>query len=372
MYRFSYLLIGITLLGTIVVPAGKLEAETVYRSGGSITIDANQVVKGDLYAIGEAVVVSGTVEGDVHALAGNITLNGPVSGDVSLLGNTINVHGAVSDDVRVAGLNVTLAKPIAGDVFVYAGKLTILSTATIGGDIFFFGGEGGINAPVAGSVLGKASRLRINSVVSGSVDVTVAGGLALGEHAIVAGDVRHTSGLSLTRSPNAVIEGEVVENSVPREALDIELIILIALVLLFTSLTLLLFTKKRLQQLSELVITKVFLNGLIGIGVVLTIPIIIAVLYYTQLGILIAAVLLSGGLFFLLIAAALSGIMVGALLSRLITGKAKISITWAVLGSVILAAILFVPYLGLPVALLMVLITLGSLVQVTYCYLSNR
>ena len=372
MYRFLYILIGIILLGTIIIPLGTLEAETVYRSGDLITIDADQIVEGDFYAISEAVVISGTVEGDVHALAGNITLNGPVGGDASLLGGTVNLHAAVSDDVRVVGLNVTLAEPVAGDVFVYAGKLTILSTAAVGGDVFFFGGEGNINAPVAGSVSGKANRLRINSAVSGSVDVTVTRALALGDRAFVAGDVRHTSSFSVTRSPSAVVEGEVVENSASVSTLNTKFIILTTLVLLFTSLTLLLFIKRRLEQLSELIVTKALLNGLIGIGALLTTPIIIGILYYAQLGILLATVLFFGSLLFLSIAASLSGVMVGALMSRVIIRKTQVSITWTSLGSVALATILFVPYLGPPVVFLVVLITLGSLVQAVYRYLSNR
>jgi len=377
LYRFLYISISFILVSVSFWLPKTLLAETVYRSGENITITADQVVEGDFYAISQVwgeVIVSGEIEGDVYSLAGNITVNGSVAGDLALFGNTVQIYGTVSDDVRVAGLNVTLAGPVEGDVFVYAGKLTILSTASVGGNVFFFGGEGSIDAPVSGSVFGQAKQLQINSTVSKSVDITTEQSLILGEKASIEGDIRYTSGFPLTRFPGAVIKGGVVKNSAPLPASMEILIVTAGLVLVFVSLCMLLILRKHLRPLSELVMNKNLLSGLFGIGIILIMPFAIGILYYAQVGILFALILLFGILLAITLAASLSGIVFGVILSSLILGKKSketISITWTIIGSVALTAILLIPYLGPPLVILIILTTLGGLVQLIYRHLSD-
>ena len=117
--------------------------------------------------------------------------------------------------------------------------------------------------------------------------------------------------------------------------------------------------------------TKTWLNGIFGIAAVLTVPLVIGALYYTQLVILLAIILLAGVILMLPLAAPLSGIIVGFVLAELITGKKQVSIIWTIIGSVTLATVWFIPYFGPPIVTVTILVIVGSLAKFAYRHLNK-
>ena len=188
-----------------------VHAETVVRVAESVSIVADQTVEEDFYAAGGIVTMSGDIKGDMYAAGGSVTTNGTIAADLSALGGTVQVHGPVADDVRIVGGDVKIAEDVGGDVFVFSGTLTILSSATITGNVYFYGGEAEINGAVEGSIFGAADRIRVDSAVGGDIDVTASRALILGNRAAVAGDIRYASLGRLERAQNAVVEGEIIE-----------------------------------------------------------------------------------------------------------------------------------------------------------------
>ena len=188
-------------------------AETVVRTGESVAIGNDQVVENDFYAAGQSIVHSGEVKGDMYAAGASVTVNGPIGADLTILGGTAQVHSEIKDDVRIIAGDTVIGGKVVGDVFVIGGVLKVLSSASIDGDVFFYGGEAEISGPVKGSVMGTAEAFRIDAQIDGNVDVIASRALVLGDRASVSGNVSYQSVGEINRAQQAVVVGEVVRNS---------------------------------------------------------------------------------------------------------------------------------------------------------------
>ena len=366
-FKGSKIVLAGVFIGVLVSLPFFAGAETVLRTGEKIFVEVDQIVDGDFYALGGTISVSGTIKGDIYAIGGTVTLNGDIEGDVMLVSGTSQIHASVADDVRILGGEVTIAEHVGGDVFVIGGVLHVLSTASIDGDIFFFGGEGEINGVIGGSIMGTSEFLRIDAPVAGNVDVRTSRGLTLGSRADIGGDVRYASVSEITRSPDAVVVGEVVRNSVSEtDALNFRKLLIPFFMLLFAVLSLYLLFKKELQILSDNAIKSYGRNGLIGLGTVILAPIAAILLMVTVLGFLVGLM----GLFFLaflyVISFVLSSVVIGGVLRKLLTKSSQLSLVWIIAGVVVLHILLVIPLIGPFFVLAVFVITLGTLVHSLY------
>ncbi len=350
------------VVALIVLPVFS-QAETVVRTGDAVQVAEDQIVESDFYAAGESVLMSGTIAGDMYAVGGSVTINGIVTEDLTLFSGTAHVHASVTDDVRVLGGEVILAESVGGDVFVIGGSLQILSTASVGGDVYFFGGEADISGDVAGSVVGTAERVRIDSVVNGEVDVTTQQ-LTLGERANIIGNVQYKSQGEIQRSQAAVVQGNV--NRTQPELLptmspkDVLLPLLIAL---FSTLCAFLLFRARLHTLVQSTVGHVGRNGLIGLAVVLlSLPLTI-LLMLTVLGFWLGLVVLLGTLLLYVVAFVVMHIYAGALLARVFGQGYRVDLVWIIIGTIAVQALVYVPVLGALAILALFTIALGSLVM---------
>jgi cytoskeletal protein CcmA (bactofilin family) len=170
---------GIALVFAVLVLLGAVPgvaaAET--RSGGSVTVGADETVSEDLTVVGGNVVISGTVEGDLEAIGGSVTIDpgAEVTGDIDATAGNVRIDGTVGGNVTTSAGNVfvgqsatiggtleagagstVVAGTVEGDARLGGGSITLASTASIGGDVEYSVGEDGEftndGADVAGSV----------------------------------------------------------------------------------------------------------------------------------------------------------------------------------------------------------------------------
>lgn len=353
-------------------------AETVLRIGENVSVEADQVVDGDYYvSVGPLgnTSMSGTVAQDMYAFGGVVDVNGIIGNDLTLVGGTSQLHATVTDDVRIIAGEVTVAEHIGGDLFVIGGKLNMLSTASVDGDVIFFGGDAEINGTVGGSVLGTSERIRVDATVGKDVDVKTATALTLGERAQVGGSVRYASVDPLVRAQNASVEGEVVTNdyydsmaSAPERDLRGALVPLF--MTLFASLSLYLLFRKELQLLVQSVLLHPLRHAVAGIAVLILGPVVSIILLLTVLGSLIGIAGLCLTLLLYVLGYALSGVVVGAFVSRLFTRKATVSLLWVVIGTILLYAVLLVPIVGVMCGIAVFIFTIGGVALSLYKLLS--
>lgn len=349
-----------------LVPLAPLFASTVVRTGDSVTVAENQTVEGNYYAIGGSVALSGIIMGDAAVLGGNVTINGTITNDLLVVAGTVSQHASATEDVRIIAVDTTISEPIKGSLVVAGGRLTILSTATIGGDVLFYGGEAIIDGAVKGKVMGTAERMRINGAVESGVDVKVHS-LTLGEQANITGDVQYTSPGELVRATGAVVTGSVIPNDTVEDAAMNQRQAarqagIYFLISLFATLSLYLLFRKQVEELAASTVVSLPRFGLIGFAALVVVPIATIILLVSVLGILIGLI----GLFVLLalciVAITLMNVVAGVFVAKLITKKAVVTVPTIIVGAATLHLLLWIPVIGPLVLLSVFLITLGALV----------
>jgi cytoskeletal protein CcmA (bactofilin family) len=350
----------------LAVPFTALEAETVLRTGETVSVSEEQSVVGDFYVAAGISTISGKVEGDLLAVAGKTTINGEVTGDVLILGGNVDVHGTVGDDVRVVGGEVIIAEPVAGDIFVFGGTVQILSTASVGGDVLIYGANVEIAGTVAGDVLGSYKNLRLAGAVGGDVSVT-AETLSLGDSAVVTGNLTYVSETLVNRSANAQVNGNVVRNDAPvgeEVKQGVQHWLVPILILVFTTLVWFLFSRKTLQKAVDTALSYKPRPLLMGISTIILLPIVSLILFVTVLGSLLGLVLLLSYITLIALSVIATPAVLGQLVMK-IFNQSVVEMTLVSIGAGILLLILsfLIPLLGFLVVIATLVVTFGALVD---------
>lgn len=336
-------------------------AAPVIRTGNEVSLKEDQAVAGDFYALAGSVVNSAKVSGDSYMAAGSITQNGETTSDLVVAGGTIQLHAPVGDDVRAVGGQVVIGEHVSGDVVVLGGELVILSTAEIAGDVMFYGGTLSVRGPVKGAIYASAETIDIDAVIGKDVTVTAHKKLSLGEHSKVAGDLTYRSANEAERAIDSNVSGtyrrddtySVTESPSRPSAVPF-------FVLLFTGFVYRFLLGTRVAALLARSVAMPGHSALLGLATLVLAPVVIGLAFVSVLGILLGSALLFAYFAALALAFSFSGIVLGAFISRIATGQASYNILWITIGTAVLYALTFVPYVGLMAPLAVTLIVLGS------------
>lgn len=170
------------LLALALVPAPVAADQT--RTGGTVVVEAGEIVDDDLTAVAGTVIVRGTVEGDVTAFAGNVFVDGEVNGDLDAFAGNVRINGTVTGDASAAGGNVFLAE---------GGR--------VGGQLDAAGGNAVIDGEVGEDARVSASSITVGPTASVGGDLAYDGTLDRADGASIAGQVRRSDDLDAGISP---------------------------------------------------------------------------------------------------------------------------------------------------------------------------
>ncbi len=339
-------------------------AETVVRSGGDVSIAANQIVENDFYAAGGSVTHSGEVRGDMYVMAGSITVNGKVGEDLTVLGGTVNTHERIGDDLRVLGGEVVVAGEVKGDVFVVGGQLRLLSTAKVGGNIYFYGGEAVIDGPVVGTIMGKADTFIVNAEAGG---IDISGKLTLSDRASIEGDVNYISGEDLSRSPSAVVTGQISRgDEVESTKEDSRFGLFMLAAWFFTSFCVFFLFKKHLEQLWHTLKRDPARSSVIGAVALIVGPVLAVILLLTVLGAWFGLLLFVSLSLLILAAFVLLPIVLGRAIVSFVSGWNKMDYAAILVGFVAVFVLSLIPVLGALISILATIVTAGALLLTVY------
>lgn len=320
------------LLAVVValsVAAGSLAgvaAAQETRTGGTVVVGPDETVRGDLVVTAGTLVVRGTVDGDLTAFAGDVVVAGTVTGDLEAFAGNLRVTGTVG-----------------GDLEAFAGNVALLG-----------GGVDGRFEAAGGSVL-LDGRVGAGAAVG-------AGTLTLGPSADVAGDVEYDAE-TFSSDPAARVGGEV--RQVARSGVGPRLApprgtaaVYGFLVNLLVGVVLLAAFPRFSRSVADRVRSDPLPTGGAGLVVLVGVPILLALLLITVVGIPVALV---GGLLFgvlLWVGYVYGSYSVGDWL----VAMADVESRWVglVVGLLVVALVTRVPVLGGLVSLAVVLLGVGA------------
>lgn len=384
MYTYSRI-VGITLGFLLLMPMSA--QATRFEANKEYTLGQSEAVLENLYVWSGSANIAGQVHGDLVLGAGNATITGDILDDALLTGGSLTMLGLVGDDVRVVGGDIILGGSVGGDVVAAGGMLHLLPDAEIQGDFIVVGGEVIIDGTVEGDVRVRGGRLVIHGVVLGDVEASLKDEIVIGAGASIGGVLRYSApnrfnipagaqiGGGVEYSEGALLGAKVgagagVGAGVGASFLGGALGILAGLLLTFRLLTWLGFglfivwvwRRWALQMVQDLhgSFLKSFGQGVLAF---IFVPLVLGLLLISFIGTMVGVAGIALYTLLLILSHALSGIFLGAWLSKVLSKKKVLHVTygWTVIGVLVIQALFFLPFIGWLVSVVISLALLGVL-----------
>ncbi|MCX6798040.1 MAG: hypothetical protein NTX66_02390 [Candidatus Falkowbacteria bacterium] len=367
MYKKSGKFFLIALVFSLITPLAVKAADNY--SPQNIYIPKEETRAGNVYLVGQNIVVDGNVNGDLITISQSLTVNGEVGGDIIALAQTININGGVAGNIRLAGNDINLNGPVQKNINLLAAKINFSERATANEDLLLAGTTADINGSILGNLYGFANIFNISGKVGKNVNLKTPNNsqpsaINISSEAIINGDFNYTSRTTANIINKAAITGKITQIQPELKqtseimawlwrrlySLFAALIIGLVLVSLF---------KKKIVGLDkdlEDKVKKIIWPGLIALIIA---PIVVIILAITFIGLPLALILLALWLIAMYLAKILVAITFGLWLSGKLLAKQKNNLILVMIIGVVATWILFsLPYLGWLISLLA---TIGGL-----------
>ncbi|HUD18983.1 MAG TPA: polymer-forming cytoskeletal protein [Patescibacteria group bacterium] len=213
--KFVRFILAITILFAAfrVVPAAHaFEVE----SGEMVDVSRDQVIDGSLFIGAKSVKVDGVVHGDVYCAGNDVTISGTVEGDVICAAQMLRVSGVVDGNLRLAGQTITIEGPVKRNVTAFGQTLTQSQASSVSGELFVAAQTLTQNGIIGKSLGGYGETIGINGKVHGNVDVETSS-LILGDSAKVYGNLHYVSDTKVVVPKSASILGMVTNEPTAKQ-----------------------------------------------------------------------------------------------------------------------------------------------------------
>jgi hypothetical protein len=334
------------------------------KTENSVNIDKNEVIDGNLFAVGNNISVDGKVKGDIFCAGQSININGEVEGDVICAGQMININGKVGGNVRVLGNSTTISSEVSRSVMAAGASINLDQSANIGWDAYLAGasintkGKIGRDLNCAGSDINIAGEVGKN--VKANLDQSNKERLSQTSHLVISKGAIINGNLSYYDYQNANIDKEAqvkgsTEKKEPKwtakkertagdwlfgELYSIFAALVIGLVIISL-------WKKETIEIINTIKTKPVQTIGWGAVVLFITPIISLILIFTLIGIPLAFIMLLIWIIGLIVAKVFTGILVGRYIIENTWKEKKENIFIIMIGGIIITWLIFsVPFIG--------------------------
>jgi cytoskeletal protein CcmA (bactofilin family) len=340
------------------------------ETGSNVNVAKGETINDDLVLAGGDVVIDGTVKGDVTGAASTLKVNGRVQGDINVAAGKIDITGTVDQSVRAVGGKVTISGAIGGDLVLVGGNVDVEKSGRVAGDLLAIGGDVTLNGPVNGSVKGNYGDLTINARVGQDVRVRV-DNLSVENGARIAGDVSYRSRDEADFASGSVINGSIEHRRLvgflPNENITFWVVSAVFRLLcaLLAGLIVVLLMPRTTAAIADAARQSLLKSVLFGLIFLIAIPILLAILMVTIIGIPVALI----GFALFVIALYLSQVFVGTALGRFILPDSwgnlgrGYNLLAMVIGVIIIAALraIPVPYVGWIITVIVTILGIGAI-----------
>lgn len=337
------------------------------------------------FVTGERVeVTNANVADDIFALGGDVIFESVSAKGVIAAGRSLSLKGITADDLIVGGGRMDVSGDIKDDVIAAVcpfcpvmGRLHLTNGMQIGDDARLAGRDIAVDGRIGGDLYAAAQQFRLSGEVVGNARIE-ADRIALTPGARIGGDLLYTSQTKPEVADGAVIAGQVrqVESQLPfAEGLPeswiwygVLAVIGFVLAILLLGVALQLVAPGLLSNAVATVQAKPWATLGRGLVLVLLVPIAIALLMASVIGIPIGMV--TAAAFVVLVALAFVAIAycIGLYVRRLFgrqdvpTGSGS-RILWTSLGIFILLIIGLIPFIGWAIGVLAMIAGLGAVIS---------
>ena len=336
---------------------------------------AQQRMGNDLFASGNNVRVVEPVSGDAILAGQQVTAEQRTTGDMVAAGNRVRLQGAVGGDVYAAGGEVRVAAPVSGSARLAGGHIEISAAARIDDGLSVAGREVEIDGQIGPYAQIAAGSIRIGGHVAGDVNAT-GGSLTVSPGAVIDGALRFRGPNPPTVAEGAQIRGgveHIQDDSSRGRGFGAFLSFLgIAWMLgwLIVGILLLILAPGITRAAVQTVRAQTWRSLVVGFLVLIVVPVVIALVAITLIGIPLALVLVAAYLLLLAIGYLISVITISdSVLARVRSGKASTTamrVGAFILVSIILYLLVQIPFAGGLIGFLVLLVGMGGLALLAF------
>jgi cytoskeletal protein CcmA (bactofilin family) len=343
----------------------------VFRSGGSVVVSQDEIIKEDLYISGGTIEINGDVKGDLIVGGGVVKVNGNVEGDLIASGGSISLSGNIKESARLAAGNIEIQGDVGRDLVIFSGNGDLTKEALVGQDLIFYGGNLNVAGDIGQNLRGSANSVTIAGQVDKNVTVNVES-LNVHSTAIINGHLTYKSSKKANIESGAQIKGRVT-HKLPSKAKSPRLpsfltstvirtinFFLAYLAALLLGLLLLLTFPAQTKKIADKIGSAPFKTIAAGFITLAVLPIAAILIAFTIIGLPLSILTLFYYLTLLYMGKIFVGLFVGEKLFGL-TGK-TVRPAWALTTGLLTILLLgLVPYLGYIVRLLYILFGIGTI-----------
>ena len=154
--------------------------------------------------------------GNAFEAGGSVRLEEPVLGNAFVSGGDVDIRAPVGRNLFAAGGEVTLEAAVEGSARMAGGTIRIAPEARVVGDATLAGGSITVDGPIGGDLRAFGERITVNARVDG--DLQFAGDdLRIGPDARIGGSVIYTGGGRFAIDPAAQVMGGIKKATSERD-----------------------------------------------------------------------------------------------------------------------------------------------------------
>ena len=167
--RTVMLAVMLTAFFSLGITSSAYAAE--FREGGTVIINADEVIDDDLFIGAEKVEVHGTIKGDLFAAGTFVEFDGYVEGSLIIMGQSLTVDGQIDGSLYGAGYSLELGPraDVARNVYFGGFSLTTADGSMVGRGLHVGGYQALLSGEVQDDVMIGGATLELDGVVGGDV-----------------------------------------------------------------------------------------------------------------------------------------------------------------------------------------------------------
>jgi len=323
----------------------------------------------DFYSVGNFVELKNDAADDVFLGGAVVNIFRAIAHDLVAVGSSLTVNSAVGDDLRVAGSVVNLLAQIGGDALVAGGVVNFASESTVGGDALFAGGVVNFGGTVAGDLNLFGDEINFTGAVDGDATIRVGQKLHFADGAKISGKLIYFAKEEIEIP--AVIAAEVefknsaktvagVADKMSSSFISTTRILIFAISFIAGAVLLAIYGRGS-AVFAETVRTKFWRSLLVGALAIFVSLVVVALLFATVVGSLLAVLIGLSWIIFLVVAGALGGFVVGSFIFSQKDGtKYPRKLLTLFIGGILLVAVGVIPIFGVAFRIVVFMLTLGA------------
>ena len=209
----------LTLVLFLPLPIFALSAQ----NGNMVILGENETIDGNYYAAGGNIEIYGTVNGDLFLAGNSIKINSDnINGDIFIAANSIKIKGQINGSLRLAGQYITLEESeISRNVAALGQFFYLEKEASVLGHLGFVGQSLSLSGIVQGKVEAALATFQLSGQAQNDVELyfgqSTEQSISLTDEAVVGGALYYQSLSQEEINQNADIVGGVHFNKVVKK-----------------------------------------------------------------------------------------------------------------------------------------------------------